>query len=141
MTKTAPKTPKLTTTIDGTFTIGDGATYRLHTDCAAYTVVGIERGGRTVVLQADTATLLNAPASGEPDALTAIPGGFSVIVSGTQRWAYEPNPGGAIIRASLRAVKRNGVVVREVWKLAGHGTMSPGCSVTPGRRAHYDYNY
>jgi len=116
-----------------TFEVGDGATYRTYTDYSAYTVIEVSCNGKTITLREDKATLLNGFNSGEEDALKFTPGGFAGHVSGAQRYKFEPNPDGRVIKASLR---KNGQ-----WVRTGHPTSSPGCRVTKGRRQFYDYNF
>jgi len=116
-----------------TFSVGDGVTFRIHTDCSAYTVT--EVSPKRMTLRLDDQKLLNAPNSGEPDALKCDVGGFAAHVSGKQRWSYTPNPEGPVLKVSLRKTGE--------WVQAGHPTNSPGCRLTrkPGRHAHQDFNY
>lgn len=102
---------------------GEGATLVLHRDSHAYTVV--KATAKTVTLQRDRAKLLNGPKSGEPDALVVHVGGFSANVQGTQRWAYEPDPGGQTV----------------VARLTKRGWVSHGSRVVAGRHEHYDFNF
>jgi hypothetical protein len=121
---------------------GQAATYTVYTDSYACTVVSVSKSGKTAVVQRDKATLLNGANSGEPDALNFSPGGFCAHVSGVQRYSYERDPDGEKFKVSRRAVKVAGKVVGYVWKRCGHGTKSPGCSVSFGNRSeHYDYNF
>jgi hypothetical protein len=118
--------------------VGDGATFRVWSDCHACTVVAVSKSGLKVTLQRDTATLLNRHGSGEPDALQFEPGGFVGHTSGVQRYRYEPNPNGSLIVVSRRVLK-NGQVV---WKQVGCSTNVQGAVATFGvRREHYDYNF
>ena len=118
--------------------VGDGATFAIWTDRIACTVIGIERNGRTIVLQEDKATLLNGAGSGEPDAIVFEAGGFSGHVRGNQRYEYERDPDGNIIRVSRRQLKSGKVI----WKRVGQPTRERGGYAVFGvRRAHYDYNF
>ncbi len=123
--------------MDLIFRVGDGATFTLYTDAYACTVINVSPSGKTITLRYDKQKLLNAPSSGEPDALTSHPGGFAGHVSGSQRWHTEPDLDGTVIKASLRTLPSG----RQVWKQTGHPARSPGCEVTHGRHPHYDYNY
>lgn len=125
-------------TSDETPEVGQGATFCLWTDCHACTVIEVRRNGKEAVLQRDKATLLNGFNSDEPDALTFTPGGFAGHTSGTQRYSYERDPNGQIIRVSRRTLK-NGEVI---WKQVGQPTKSPGATATfNGRHEHHDYNF
>ena len=118
--------------------VGGPATYTLATDSHACTVVAIDRKGTRVTLRADKATLLNGANSGEPDALQFAPGGFFGHTSGTQRYAYEPDPNGETYVVTRR-VRRSGKVV---WKSVGHDTNSPGLNAHFRYRCeHYDFNF
>ena len=122
--------------------VGDGATFRLWTDCKACTVVEVRKNGRELVLQRDKATLLNGFNSGEQDALTFTPGGFAGHTSGNQRYSYEPNPNGEIFRVSRRTCKDSSGNVFFEWVLVGQSTKTPGGRATIGsRHEHYDYNF
>ena len=122
--------------------VGQGATFCTYTDCKACTVIKVSRSGKQVTLQRDKATLLNGPTSGEPDALVQIPGGFAAHTSGTQRYSYEPDPDGKIIKVSKRTYKNGHGETIVVWKEVGHRTNSPGCTATfNGRHEYYDYNF
>ena len=115
--------------------VGDAATYRVWTDHHACTVIAVSKSGVMVTLQRDKATLLNGFNSGEPDALTSTPAGFAHIVNGVQRYAYERDPEGEIIKVSYRA--KFGT-----WKAVGHRATSPGGSATFGsRREYHDYGF
>ncbi len=108
--------------------VGEGATVHHYSDSAAYTVVAVT--AKTATLQRDKAKLLNAVGSGEPDALGFAPGGFVGHTSGIQRYAYERDPAGGLVRVSLR---KNGK-----WRTAG----GKGEPVTFGvRKEHYDFNF
>jgi hypothetical protein len=118
--------------------VGMGATYRLATDTYACTIVEVRKNGRELVLQRDKAKLLNGFNSGAEDALVFTPGGFAGHTSGEQRYEYERDPDGELIRVSRRT-NRSG---ETIWVQVGHRTKSPGCRAQLGfRHEHYDYNY
>jgi len=117
------------------FQVGDGATVCGWTDRQACTV--IKRTATQVVLQHDTQRLLNAPDSGEKDALVMTPGGFAAHTTGTQRWETSQNTDGHTLTATLRT-RKNGV--RE-WRIVGSATGSQGGNVVRGRSPDYDYNF
>lgn len=108
----------------------DAATVRGYSDHQAATI--IERTATRITVRTDTATLLNGPDSGEPDALTFTPGGFCGHTSGVQRWEHTPDPDGVIYMYTLR---KNGR-----WVLLG--APANGRQLLVGKRAHhYDYNF
>lgn len=115
--------------------VGDGATYTLHSDSQAGTIIA--RTEKTITWQRDTAKLLNGARSGEPDALKFYPGGFMGHTSGHQRYEYTENAEGKILKFSRRTLRDGS----HVWKLCGHRTRSPGCVLTAGKHEHYDYNF
>lgn len=115
--------------------VGDGATYRLHTDCGAGTIIA--RTKKTITWQRDKATLQNGVNSDAPDKLQFSPGGFVGHTSGCQRYEYERDTEGAVMKFSKRQM-RDGP---SVWKHCGHRTKSPGCVLTAGRHEHYDFNF
>jgi hypothetical protein len=118
--------------------VGEGATYHLWSDAHAYTVERVSASGKTAWIRRDKATLLNGANSGEPDALKFSPGGFAGHTSGTQRWAYEPDPEGKLMKVTRRVLKSGKVI----WKQAGWRTSSPGGTVSFGHRSeHYDHNF
>jgi hypothetical protein len=118
--------------------VGDGATYRMWTDCYACTIIEVCKNGRELVLQRDKSTLLNGAGSGEPDALGFTPGGFVGHTSGEQRYRYERNPDGEIIRVSKRT-RKNGQVE---WVKVGQATKTQGGRARVGvRHEHYDFNF
>ena len=110
-----------------TFKVGDGATVCGYSDRRAYTVTAVSPSGKTITMQRDTATLLNASGSGEDDALVVTPGGFAAHTEGTQRYSYTPNPTGHTMQARLGNKSLT-------WKCS-HGR------VKAGRFEHYDYNF
>lgn len=111
--------------------IGDGATYRIHTDCLACTIVAISPG--RIVVQRDDAQLLNGVNSGAPDALQFSPGGFHGHTSGVQRYNYVTNTANEKFTFTKR---KNGR-----WKLVGVSYKTPGSCLTEGRHEHYDFNF
>lgn len=115
--------------------IGDGATRNGYSDRQAGTIIA--RTAKTITWQRDKATLLNGVNSGEADALKFSPGGFCGHTSGRQRWAYESDPNGQVVKLSRR-VLRSGEVV---WKECGWRTKSPGGTFSAGRHEYYDYNF
>ena len=101
--------------------VGDGATVCFWSDRHAYTV--IKRTENTITLQRDKVFR-------DPDYKPKyIPGGFSVIClnNDEQKWLYEPDPEGTIIKAYW-SNKKNGYY----WK---------GLHVIYGRNEFYDYNF
>lgn len=142
--------------------VGDAVTHTVYTDSRAGHVVKVSKNGRTVWVQEATQKLLNGINSGEADALTFTPGGFSGHTEGTQRWEVTPNPEGHVQKFTARPIQRrefvrdaatgltkrdaNGRMVEELvtewrWKLAGHPTTSPGNTLNRGARPHYDFNF
>jgi hypothetical protein len=91
-----------------------------------------------VTLRRDKATLLNGAGSDAADKLHFEPGGFVGHTSGAQRYAYEENVEGEIIRVSARTLRDGSIV----WKTVGQSTKSPGGSAYFGaRHEHYDFNF
>lgn len=113
--------------------INDPVTYTTYTDGAAGWVSKVSPNGKTIEVEFAKATLLNGPNSGEPDALQFSPGGFCGHMYGTQRWKLERVSNAMVRKFTLR---QNGV-----WKVAGHGTRSPGCALSKGHHHYYDYNF
>lgn len=120
----------MATETQAAFAIGDGATMCGYSDCKAGTIIAATE--KTVTWQRDKATLLNGISSGEEDALTFTPGGFSGHTSGTQRYSYEPDAQGMTRKFTLR---RNGE-----WIAAG-SKMGSGSKLRAGRSEYYDYNF
>ena len=118
-----------------TLTVGDGATHTVWTDSHAGTVVA--RTEKTVTWQRDKAVLLNGSGSKEADALEFTPGGFCGHTSGTQRYGFEPDPAGEVVRFSKRTLKDGSTV----WKVVGQKTRTPGGVLSAGRHEHYDFNF
>ncbi len=117
------------------YQVGAGATYCIFTDAKAGTIVA--RTPKTLLWQQDSAELLNGPNSDADDALKFSPGGFVGHTSGKQRYAYQRDENGQVLKFTLRTLKSG----KKIWKLKGHGTRSRGCSLIDGRHEHYDYNF
>ena len=102
--------------------VGDGATVCHYSDRTACTVIRVSPSGKTLYLQSDTAVLDDW----KPE---FIPGGFAghCVNNTEQRYAYQPNPQGAIHRASRR---------KDGWFRTTNGE-----PVIPGRRQFHDYNF
>jgi hypothetical protein len=113
-------------TIDGKFTVGEGATVCRFSDREAGTVVAISNNGKKVSVQQDRAVLVNR---GD---LVFTSGGFSAHVSGAQRYEYTTDPNGEVTEFSLRANGR--------WVAKGQDAKH-GDRLIPGRHQHYDYNF
>ena len=79
--------------------VGDGATYVIHTDRLAGTV--IDRTAKSITVREDDTKLLNGANSGAPDALKFYSGGFAGHFAGTHRYRVKANPSGAIRKLSL----------------------------------------
>ena len=110
--------------------VGMAATVRGYSDAYAYTVIKVTP--KSATLRRVKATLLNGVDSGESDALSFSPGGFSGHTSGRQRYLYEEDPDGETIRVTKRK--------RGAWRTAGAGTGSS--RVAFGKHSeHYDFNF
>lgn len=105
--------------------IGDGVTVCSFSDRRAATV--ISKTAKTFTLQEDTQTLLNGPASGEPDALKITVGGFAGNTQGTQRYNYATNP--------------NGIMHTVRWSVRHAGWRTDNMAVIEGRHGFYDFNF
>jgi len=68
------------------FTVGEGAGVRCGSDVRAYTVIAVTTSGKTVTLQR-AKTRVTKPAARYGDRI---------------EYAYEPDPNGSVIKASLR---------------------------------------
>lgn len=114
---------------------GEGVTVSLWSDCEAYTVVS--RTATTMTLQEDKATL---DPSFKP---VFVAGGFAghCTNQNEQRWFYEGDHMGAIIKISLRRWKDEEGNERRMWKRSGVGTFERGGSVILGRHKFHDYNF
>ena len=119
-------------TIESTPIVGDGANVYGYSDVYAHTVVKVSKSGDVAWIQRDKATLLNGANSGEPDALHFSPGGFCGHTSGTQRYSYERDPNGEILRISRR---KDGT-----WRTKGAGTGASRVRFGE-RRERYDFNF
>lgn len=101
--------------------VGDGVTVHLWSDAHAYTI--IKRTRNTLTLRRCKATLVK---DWKPE---FVPGGFSAtcINSGDQRWIYEEDEDGSVVKAHWSDL---------------HGFRVDGCCiVVPGRHEYYDYNF
>ena len=136
------KTLETPTTLANPFQIGDGVTLCGYSDRAAYTVIAVT--AKSITVQRDKATLLNGFESGEKDALQFSPGGFVGHTSGIQRYSYETNPEGHILKCRMK--KRPTLV----WTKGEDGSYSDvaqadfrqGSSrVVAGRSEYYDFNF
>jgi hypothetical protein len=109
------------------FKVGDGATWVVHTDRHAGTIVEVSKSGKKITLQRDTATRLTDP--------EFLAGGFSAHCTNNNEieYSYEQNPEGAKSVFTLRA---NGE-----WKLQNTSADGYGNNLIAGRREHYDYNF
>lgn len=100
----------------------NGATINYYTDRQACTVIA--QTERTITVREDKAEL-------DKTSVTFHIGGFAAHVTGTQKWAYTPDPEGRVHKFSKRKDGR--------WVLVGQ-TSSP--TLTVGVRAHhYDFNF
>ena len=114
---------------------GDGVSVALWTDVEAYTIV--KKTATTITLRQDNAELLNR------DELRFSVGGFAAHCENQadQRYSYEANPDGAMIKISLRRWKDEEGNERRKWKRAGTGTFEAGGSAYAGRRKFHDFNF
>lgn len=117
------------------FQPGDAITVNHYSDRTTARV--IKRTPKSIIVRACKQTLLNGANSGEADALTMVPGGFSAITYGDQRWSVEDDENGVEQKYTLRTL-RNGSTV---WKLAGWATRSPGGTISEGHHPHYDFSF
>ncbi len=115
------------------FKVGQPVTHNKWSDCSAAVVIAVSKSGKRITVQYCTATLLNGPTSGHPEALKVTPGGFAGHTEGRQIWDIQPNPTGA---TSVFTVRHNGRV-----KIAGGSATSPGDTLTDGWHHHYDFNF
>jgi hypothetical protein len=113
-------------TVDGQFAVGDGVRVSIGSDCHAYTVSHITLGGKRIKIKRSSATLLNGPSSGQPDAIKFASGGFAGHCSDIQRWKIEPDPDGYEMKAYLNT--------RGVWRCRLGNVLA-------GAAEHYDYNF
>ncbi len=138
-----------TAKIANPFSVGDGATLCGYSDRTAYTVIAVTAS--TITLQRDKATLLNGRDSGQPDALTFTAGGFVGHTEGVQRYSYERNTSGHIVKAHIgRKLKKQSLPCGE-WTKDGQGNLvthklvpsikAGSSNVIAGRHEHYDFNF
>lgn len=114
--------------------VGEGATWRILSDCWAGTI--IKKTAKTITWQRDKSTLLNGANSDAEDKLTVSVGGFCAHTSGRQRYSYQPDTDGSIVKFSRRDYGK-----RVVWLKTGHRSRSPGNTLTLGRHEHFDFNF
>ena len=107
------------------FKVGDGVTVCMYSDRQAFTVIATTPQGITI--QRDKATLLNGCNSNEADKLQFQAGGFCGHTSGMQRYSYETNPNGEILKARIRRKSKVFHCPRGV--------------VVEGRNEFYDFNF
>jgi len=131
-----------TQSIANPFKIGDGVTLCGYSDRDAYTVIAVT--AKSITVQRDKSTLLNGFESGEPDALQFAAGGFFGHTSGTQRYSYERNPEGHILKCRMKKYPTL------IWTKGEDGSYSDvptadfrqGSSrVIAGRSEYYDFNF
>lgn len=108
--------------------VGDKVSFAIGSD--VFPAVVISRTAKRLVVQEMKATLLNAPNSGEPDALHTDIGGFCAHVSGVQRWDIQPDDDGRLVKFSWRERKSR-------WMMIG----STSSSLYEGARRFYDFNF
>lgn len=114
--------------------VGDGLTVSLYTDAEAGTI--IKKTAKTITMQEDHAKLDNW----KPE---IIPGGFAghCVNQHEQKYTYERNERGSIIKVSLRTCIDTEGNERRMWKRSGTGVRQGGGNVYPGRRKFHDYNF
>lgn len=105
-----------TTTIDGAFTIGEGATECLWSDRHAGTIVNVVNKGRTVFWQRDKATRTDD---------------LGMTDSG-QQYAYESDPTAPV---SVFTLRKNGRFIQR------GESMHNGRCLIRGRHEFYDYSF
>ena len=115
--------------------IGQGVSVSGWTDVAAYTI--IKKTPSTIYLCADKSILINR------EELKFHTGGFAAHCSNqeAQRYSYEQDPDGYVIKVTLRKWLDDDGKVRRKWKRAGTRCFEMGGSVYAGRRAYYDFNF
>jgi hypothetical protein len=102
---------------------GDRCNWRLYTDVLPCTI--LRRTATTVIVRIDIAVMTKPP--------VMVPGGFAAVVTEPAEYQIEEDPTGRIAKFSLR---KSGA-----WKLADHGTASPGNDLRPGWWYHHDYGF
>jgi hypothetical protein len=115
--------------------IGDGVSVSAWSDIAAYTIV--KKTAKTMTLRGDEATLINR------DALRFHAGGFAAHCENQrdQRYSYEPDPQGEVLKISLRCWTDEDGNERRKWKKVGNATFQMGGNAYAGRRAYRDFNF
>ena len=115
--------------------IGDGVSVSAWTDVSAYTIV--KKTPTTITLREDKCTLINQ------DDLKFHAGGFLAHCSNqeAQRYSYEEDADGMVIKVSLRKWLDEEGSVRRKWKRAGTRTFEMGGNAYAGRRAYRDFNF
>ena len=115
--------------------VGDGVSVSLWTDIEAYTIIAKTK--KMMVLQQDKATLLNA------DELKFLPGGFAAHCANqeVQKYAYETDRDGHVIKITLRAWLDEEGNERRKWKRSGTRTFEAGGNAYAGREKFHDYNF
>lgn len=115
--------------------IGDGVSVSSYTDITAYTIV--KKTATTITLRADKSTLINR------EELQFHTGGFMAHCSNqeAQRYSYEQDADGMVIKISLRKWLDEEGNVRRKWKQAKTRTFEMGGNAYAGRRAYRDFNF
>lgn len=119
--------------------VGDGATINAYSDRRACTIV--KRTDKKIWIQRDKAILLNAPNSGEADALNFAAGGFFGHTSGKQRYEYVADPTGEIVAYSRRTYKSGYDNTVKVKYVRVGDDWARGESISEGRHEYYDFNF
>ena len=104
--------------VNSEYKVGDKATYVLHTDRHAGTVIHVT--AKSVTWQQDTVTRTD-----------------KLGMSDIQDYEYEVNPEGDI----MKFTRRDGQDGKPVYKRTGQRTNSPGLCLVPGSQEHYDFRY
>ncbi len=112
--------------------VGDRVCFSGFSDVYPGTVIA--RTPKSVTVREDKGTILNAPNSGEPDALQCDVGGFAAHVSGKQRWDIQENPEGRIVKFTWREAVGK-------WIKAGQSPKETGGKLMDGWHKHHDYNF
>ena len=127
------------------YKIGDQVHVSGYSDVASYVVIKVT--AKTVTIQRNKATLLNGFDSGEPDALTFTPGGFSGHTSGRQRYKIEADPNGSIERVNMKKWPRLVSLTCKDWtrdengQIKAHSIKPNFGNMKPGECEYYDYNF
>ena len=116
-------------------TIGDGVSVSAWTDIAAFTIV--KKTDKMITLRCDEATLINR------DELRFQAGGFSAHCENQrdQRYSYEADPKGEVVKITLRRWVDEQGNERRKWKKVGNKTFAMGGNAYAGRRAFRDFNF